>query len=119
MSTGRSIDQYEVLSPWADADSKPKKGITPRVTNLEGKTIGLFENQKVSAKPILNAVEEKLKERFPTCKFSRYVAPPDTGPGAVSSKEPTAGKEQIASKYKDKFEEWLKGVDTVVAAVGD
>ena len=119
MIAGKENHQYEVLSPWADADSIPKKGITPRVTNLEGKTIGLFENQKVSAKPILTAVEEMLKERYPTCKFSWYVAPPDTGPGAISPKEPTAGKEQIASKYKDKFEEWLRGVDTVVAAVGD
>ncbi len=119
MNTGKANDQYEVLSPWAEADAIPKKGITPRVTNLEGKTIGLFENHKVSAKPILNAVEQQLKERYPTCKFSRYVSPADTGPGAVSSKEPVAGKEQIASKYKDKFEEWLRGVDTVVAAVGD
>jgi hypothetical protein len=119
MNTGKTYNKYEVLSPWSDADYKPKKGITSRVTDLEAKTIGLFENHKVSAKPILSAVEEKLKERFPTCKFSRYVSPPDTGPGAVSSKEPTAGKEQIASKYKEKFEEWLKGVDTVVAAVGD
>ena len=110
---------YEVLSPWAEADSIPKKGITARLANLDGKTIGLFENHKISAKPMLTAVEEQLKERYPTCKFSRYVAPPDTGPGAVSSKEPNAGIEQIASKHKDKFEEWLKGVDAVVAAVGD
>ena len=119
MNQTKEVIQYEVLSPWAEADSIPKKGIAPRVTKLEGKTIGLFENQKVSAKPMLNAVEEQLKKRFPSCKFSRYVAPPDTGPGAVSAKEPTAGKEQIASKYKDKFEEWLRGVDAVIAAVGD
>jgi hypothetical protein len=104
---------YEVLSPWADADSIPKKGLTPRVPNLEGKTIGLFENQKVSARPILDAVEKQLKERFPTNKFSRYICPADIGP----SKGPP--KQQIDSKYKDKFEDWLKGVDAVVAAVGD
>ena len=104
---------YEVLSPWADADSIPKKGITPRVTSLEGKTIGLFENQKVSAKPILTAVEKQLKERFPTCKFSWFTSPEDIGP----IKGPPT--QLINSKYKDQFEDWLKGVDTVVAAVGD
>jgi hypothetical protein len=113
MSTGKANEQYEVLSPWAEADSISKKGITPRVTNLEGKTIGLFENQKISAKPILTAIEKELKERFPTCKFSWYVCPQDIGPA------PGPPKRQIDSKYKDKFEEWLKGVDTVVAAVGD
>jgi len=106
MSTGRSIDQYEVLSPWADADSKPKKGITPRVTNLEGKTIGLFENQKVSAKPILNAVEEKLKERFPTSKISWYL-------------QPEAQFCEVETARKAKFEEWVRGVDAVITAVGD
>jgi hypothetical protein len=113
MSTGKANDQYEVLSPWGDADLIPKKGITPRVTNLEGKTIGLFENEKSCAKPILNAVKEQLKKRFPTCKFSRYVRPLDTGPASG------VPQEQAESKYKAKFEAWLKGVDTVVAAVGD
>jgi hypothetical protein len=113
MSTGKANDQYEVLSPWADADSIPRKGITPRLTNLEGKTIGLFENQKVSAKPTLTAVEKQLKERFPTCKFSWFVSPQDIGPASGPPKQ------LIDSKHKAEFEEWLKGVDTVVAAVGD
>jgi len=104
---------YEVLSPWADADSIPKRGLTPRVANLEGKTIGLFENHKITAKPILNAVESQLKERYPTCKFSRYISPQDTGPALGPPKQ------QKDSIYKDKFEDWLKGVDAVIAAVGD
>jgi hypothetical protein len=113
MSKGETNGQYEVLSPWAEADSVPKKGITPRVTDLEGKTIGLFENHKISAKPILSAIARELKERFPTCKFSWYVCPQDIGPAFGPPKR------QVDSKYKDKFEEWLRGVDTVVAAVGD
>ncbi|MDZ7261746.1 MAG: hypothetical protein ONB05_06540 [candidate division KSB1 bacterium] len=113
MNMAKQNGQYEVLSPWADADSIPKKGITPRVTDLEGKTIGLFENQKTSAKPISTAVTRELKERFPTCKFSWYVCPQDIGPASGPPKL------QIDSKYKEKFEEWLKSVDTVVAAVGD
>jgi hypothetical protein len=104
---------YEVLSPWADAESIPKRGITPRLTSLEGKTIGLFENHKITAKPILDAVENQLKERYPSIKFSRYVSPQDTGPAFGPPKQ------QKDSIYKDKFEDWLKGVDAVVAAVGD
>jgi len=36
--------QYEVLNPWADLDPVPLRGISPRVTDLAGKTIGLFRN---------------------------------------------------------------------------
>jgi hypothetical protein len=111
--TGSANNQYEVLNPWADAESKPKRGITPRLTDLKGKTIGLFENQKVSAKPILNAVKNQLKERYPTCKFSWFASPQDIGP--VSGPP----KQLDDSEHKGEFEEWLKGVDAVVAAVGD
>jgi hypothetical protein len=54
-----------------------------------------------------------LKERFPGCKFSWFVSPQDIGPATGPPKQ------LIDSKYKDEFEEWLKGVDTVIAAVGD
>lgn len=99
--------QYEVLNPWADVDPGALKGITPRVTDLMGKTVGLFCNNKVAAPPVLAAVEKRLKERFPTLKFSpfRFYQP--------------AVYEVTLSKHKARFEEWLKGVDTVVAAVGD
>ena len=34
--------QYEVLSPWADVDPIPVRGISPRLDSVEGKKIGLF-----------------------------------------------------------------------------
>jgi hypothetical protein len=106
MSADKASNQYEVLSPWADADSVPKKGITPRVTDLAGKTIGLFRNIKVSAGPILTVVEEKLKERFPTSKISWYL-------------QPEAQFCEVETARKAKFEEWVRGVDAVITAVGD
>jgi len=104
-STSASAPQYEVLNPWADVDPKPVRGINPRLTSLEGKTIGLFANYKRAAVPMLNAFDKRLKEKFPTVKTSLYHS---TLPNVTE-----------AERDKAKFEAWLKGVDAVVAAVGD
>jgi hypothetical protein len=90
---------YEVLSPWAEANPVPPKGLTaPRLDSLEGKKIGLYRNDKRAAQPILTILEKKLKERFPTSQISWY----------------TTHKTNVPE-----FDDWLKTVDAVVAAVGD
>ena len=99
--------EYEVLSPWADVDPIPLRGISPRVMDLAGKKIGLYACSKTAARPILTVVEKKLRERFPTCETSLFV----------SNQSFTVP--QVEGENKDKFEEWVKGVDTVVTAVGD
>ena len=102
--------EYEVLSPWAEVDLEPPRGISPRVTDLAGKTIGLFCNSKGLARPVITVVEQKLKERFPTARFSWYV-PRNANRYNVLQLE--------SEVNRPIFEAWLKGVDTVVAAVGD
>ena len=97
---------YEVLSPWADADPIPFRGITPRLANLEGKKIGLLRNSKRSAESILIVAANKLKEKFPTIEFSWFR----TNTFSASAEE----KERIPE-----LEDWLKSVDAVIAAVGD
>jgi hypothetical protein len=98
-------NQYEVLSPWAEVDPIPLRGISPRVTDLTGKKIGLFLNSKIAARPMLAAVEARLKERFPTLEFSRFLR--FTNVSAVETED------------KAKFEEWVKGVDAVIFSYGD
>ncbi len=97
---------FEVLSPWADADPIPFRGITPRLMDLAGKKIGLLRNSKRSAEPILMVASSKLKEKFPTIEFSWYR----TNAFSASAEE----KERFAE-----FEDWLKSVDAVIASVGD
>jgi hypothetical protein len=106
MSPNIASASYEVLSPWAVADPIPLKGLAPRVTGLAGKKIGLLCNNKRAAPFILNVTEKILKERFPTSKISWFRAQSFS----VSSLEP----DNLA-----KFEDWINGVDAVVAAVGD
>jgi hypothetical protein len=97
---------YEVLSPWAEADPIPARGLAERVNDLAGKKIGFFRNSKRAARPILENLEEKLKKRFPALTISQFVFLPN------DDVEATPG-------LLGKFEEWLSTVDAVVLAYGD
>ncbi len=99
-------NEYEVLGPWAEADPIPSRGISPRVADLAGKKIGLYRNGKRAAEPIMNVVEARLKEKYPTAEFTRFA-------------NIRANEAIIEQDAKDEFEDWLKGVDAVIAAYGD
>jgi hypothetical protein len=106
MSAEKAGAFYEVLSPWAEADPKPLQGITPRLADLAGKKIGLLCNNKRAAPLILDVTERLLKKKYPTSQISRF----NSRSFSVSALEPDR---------KGEFEDWIKGVDAVVAAVGD
>jgi hypothetical protein len=97
---------YEVLSPWADVDPVPLRGITPRVTELRGKTIGLFSNGKRAAHLTLSAVERRLQEQYPELKTSWYTSTVLNSPEALT-------------EGKAKFDAWTTSVDAVVLSVAD
>jgi hypothetical protein len=97
---------YEVLSPWGEVDPIPLRPISPRLPNLENKTIGLFANNKRAASPIMAAVEAQLKQKYPGLKISHYVF--------------LGGNREVAgTQYESGYADWLKSVDAVVSAVGD
>jgi hypothetical protein len=97
---------FETLSPWAEADPLPLRGLTPRLSSLAGKKIGLLRNNKRAAEPILNVAARKLKEKYPDIEFSWFRG------------EAFSVSEFEKSRLKE-FEDWIKSVDAVVAAVGD
>jgi hypothetical protein len=101
-----SASQYEVLSPWADVDPIPLRGIAPRVDTLAGKKIGLFANFKRAARPIQAEIERKLKEKFPDCRTSLFDS---TLPNVTETE----------TVNREKFIAWAKEMDAVIAAVGD
>ena len=101
-------NQYEVLNPWADVDLLQNKGLSPRVTDLSDKTIGLFCSFKNVSRDILTVTQERIKEKFPTAKFSWFV-----------QEFALTHQEVMASGEKEKFVEWVKGIDTAITAVGD
>jgi hypothetical protein len=104
--SAKSGSEYEALSPWADVDPIPVRGISPRVDTLAGKKIGLFANFKRAAVPIQNEIEKQLKQQFPKSEFILFHS---TLPNVDESK----------TQNKEKFEAWAKSVDAVILAVAD
>ncbi len=98
--------QYEALSPWADVDPIPLRGISPRLDTLAGKKIGLFANFKRAARPIQAEVERRLKERYPDIETSLF-----------DSSLPNVNEMETVNR--EKFTAWAKEMDAVIAAVGD
>jgi len=98
--------EYHVISPWAEADPIPLRGISPRIDSIDGKKIGVFANFKRSAVPQGRMVEKKLKEVFPTIQTNLY-----------HSTEENVNEMETANR--EKFTAWINSVDAVVAMVGD
>ena len=99
------MEQYAVLSPWAEVDPMPQHGIAPRPTDLNNKKIGLFCNDKVGAAPIQTIVENKLKQKYSGLSFSRYLRTPN-----ISMAEMPDWLQ---------FVEWVKAQDILIFAIGD
>jgi hypothetical protein len=104
--SGKPDNQFEVLSPWADVDPIPMRGISTRLDSLAGKKIGLYVNTKRAAMPMAKSVDKRLKEMYPDIQTIIF-----------QSTEPNVN--EIETKNKEKFTEWLKGIDAAIALVGD
>jgi hypothetical protein len=98
--------QFEVLSPWADIDPIPLRGISPRIESLSGKKIGLFVNPKRAAMPIAESIDKRLKTMYPDVQTIVY-------------RSYGANVNEIETENKGKFTDWAKGLDAAIAVVGD
>jgi hypothetical protein len=106
MAAKSSEAQFRALNPWAEVDPIPLRGLSPRLSTLAGKKIGLFANFKRASRPIVASVEQRLKAMYPDCETRLYDS---RGANVVESE----------TKNKEKFIAWAKGVDAVILAVGD
>ena len=99
--------KYEVLSPWAEVDPIPLRGlVAARVDSLAGKKIGIFANYKRAALPIAKSLEKRLNTMFPDSETSIYHS---TQWNVTESK----------TENRDRFKAWVTGVDAVILDVGD
>ncbi|NLE74674.1 MAG: hypothetical protein GX604_08625 [Actinobacteria bacterium] len=105
--------EYEALSPRADVDPIKQIPISPRVVDLSQATIGLFSSHKGHWPLILEEIGKQIAARYPAAKFSRFQYTKDLN-----------AYNRVAELAKDpemlpEFEEWLKGIDTVIVGNGD
>ena len=97
-----------VLNDWSVRRSawEIMDDVRGRLKDLAGKTIGLYSSTyKMAARPISESVDRQLQAKFPTVKFTYF--------------DFCASMDVDESEEKADFYEWVKGVDAVVAAVGD
>ncbi len=97
-------DRYEVLSPVGEAEVPEPRRIAPRLAGLEGRRIGLFENDKRAAPGILAAVERALRARVGGLEFSRFRHPHNR---------------ELRGEELEALRRWVGEVDGVIGAVGD
>jgi len=98
--------QFEALSPWADVDPIPLRGISPRIPTLAGKKIGLFVNPKRAAMPIAESIQKRLMTMYPDAQ-------------TIIFHDTEANVSVIETKNKEKFIAWAKEIDAAIAVVGD
>ncbi|WP_226483194.1 UGSC family (seleno)protein [Natrinema amylolyticum] len=90
----------------ADSELTERKPIAPRLEQIEGVRIGLFDNGKPAAEPLLDVVEERLEEAYPTVTIDRY---------AVDHLNRIKNEEEMAN-----IQAWAdEELDACIGAIGD
>ena len=89
----------KVLNPRSEIEMALALGVTPRISDIEGKRIGLYWNGKPDGDFFWDTIEGLLKEKYPSVTVLRYNGPGDLG-------------EIMAEKV-------AKEVDTLLYGVGD
>ena len=63
--------EWEVLNPLAEYET-PVFALSPRLTDLNGKTVGLYWNGKSNGNVLLEEVGKLLEERFKDIKIIKF-----------------------------------------------
>ena len=71
MATAQQKMDWELLVPEGGVIQEPLK-LAPRITSLEGKTIGLRWNGKPNGEILLNKVADLLKVKVPGIKVIKF-----------------------------------------------
>jgi|LSQX01.2.fsa_nt_gb hypothetical protein len=88
-----------VLNPRGELEWAETFVPSPRIPDLNGKTIGLYSNGKHGMDNFYTVLEEKLKERFPDVKVKKLQ-------GAFEIRDEDA-------------QTWINEIDAFVYGVGD
>jgi hypothetical protein len=70
-----AVTQLEVMNPRGEIPPPATVGISPRVSDLDGKQIVLVDNGKFGANNFLDALADMLKEKYPKATIVMYPKP--------------------------------------------
>ena len=99
VSAKEVVQTWELVNPAGVIKIKPIE-LAPRISSLEGKTIGLKWNMKPGGNIFLDRIAELLKEKFPTAKIIKfYEVEPTTVPQSANM-DVADQKAKIIAKYK-------------------
>ncbi|MFT4881974.1 MAG: hypothetical protein ACI9CA_000588 [Natronomonas sp.] len=94
-----------MYDPVADSEQTDRNPIASRLETVEGARVGLFDNGKPAAAPLLDVVEERLAEAYPGVTVDRY---------AVAHLNRIKNEEEMAA-----IEAWAEDLDACIGAIGD
>jgi hypothetical protein len=98
-AANEKVQDWQLVNPAGVLKVTPIK-LAPRITALEGKTIGLKWNQKPNGNILLDRIAELLKEKYPTAKIIKfYDVEPTTVPQTANDAQ-AAQKAKIIAGYK-------------------
>ena len=98
-SAKETVQQWELVNPAGVIKITPIK-MPPRISTLEGKTIGLKWNMKPGGNIFMDRVAELLKEKVPSAKIIKfYEVEPTTVPQSANM-DVADQKARIIAKYK-------------------
>ena len=60
--------ELEVLNPRGKIEAAPASSPSPRISGIDGKTIGLYSNSKPGMDNFYTVFEELLKKKYPSVK---------------------------------------------------
>ncbi|MBN2319681.1 MAG: hypothetical protein JXR49_11415 [Acidobacteria bacterium] len=87
----------EVLNPRGEIELPPVSAPGARITDLTGKKIGLYWNEKQGGNHFWNGIEQLLKQKLPETKVLRYSGAFDLG-------------DELAAKIAKETDAFLYGV---------
>lgn len=100
----------EIREPTSGDDAEESSelnALSPRIDSLDGKHIGLYDNAKLAAQPVLEVLRERLDEQYTDVTFSYY-----------SMEHLNFAKDD---DKLDQVREWARAedLDASIAAIGD
>ncbi|WP_336022792.1 UGSC family (seleno)protein [Halobellus salinisoli] len=101
------MDIKNPLGATASGDPSELHALSPRIDELHGKHVGLYDNAKLAAEPVLEVLRERIDELYDDITFSYY---------SMEHLNYAKDPEKL-----DEVREWARteDLDACIAAIGD